>query len=109
MKFHCKTTDLVNAIEEHSRVSNVITSADDVKGSINTLLGIMEASAYWVRDAHGHEHIAGEIDIGDCVINDQNVFITLMLRFEKTSIQKLGSTGYFYEPVKKRICAAMVC
>ena len=104
LKFHCKTTDLVNAIEEHSGVSNVvITSADDVKGGINTLLGIIEASAYWVSDDHGNEHIVGEIDIGDCVINDQNVFITLMLRFGKTSIEKFEGGGrmLFYEPVKK--------
>lgn len=96
---------MVNAIEKHSGVSNVvITSADDVKGSINTLLGIIEGSACRVRDDYGNEHIIGKIDIGDCVIsNDQNVFITFILMFGKTSIEKFERGGrlWFYEPVKK--------
>jgi hypothetical protein len=48
LKFQCKVTDLVNAMEKYGGVQNVvIETGDDAKGIIKCLLGIIGDDTYY--------------------------------------------------------------
>ncbi len=82
LKFQCKATDLVNAMEKYSGVQNVVVeNNDDVEGIINCLIGKIGDNTYYEgKECPCSERISGLLF---CSVKGELVLVKLEAEDEK--------------------------